>query len=248
MLIDGDTLVCTPGGPEASVAALNKNTGETIWKSAIPDLGNAEYSSPMAVEVDGVKQYVQFLRKGVVGVDAKTGKLLWQYAKTVDMGANILTPVVQGNKVFTSGSRSGGALVELAKDGDGVKANEVYFNKSLGSSIGGAVLVDGHLYGSAGQALYCADFATGKVKWTNRSVGPASLCYADGRLYVRGYNNWEVALVEATPEEYREKGRFKQSDRSKVQCWPHPIVANGALYLRDQDVLLCYDVAEKAGK
>jgi outer membrane protein assembly factor BamB len=245
VLIDADVLVCTPGGPDAALAALNKATGETIWKSALPDLGNAEYASVMLAEVDGVKQYVQFLRKGVVGVDAKTGKLLWQYAKTVDMGANILTPVIHGNKVFTSGSRSGGALVELSKDGDAIKAKELYFNKSLGSSIGGAVLVDGHLYGSAGQALYCAEFATGKVKWTNRSVGPASICYADGRLYVRGYNTWEVALVEATPEEYREKGRFKQPDRSKIQAWPHPIVANGGLYLRDQDVLLCYEVGAR---
>jgi hypothetical protein len=103
--------------------------------------------------------------------------------------------------------------------------------------------VDGHLYGTAGQTLFCADFATGKVKWTDRSVGPASICYADGRLYVRGHGSGDVALVEPSPEGYREKGRLKQPERSKIQAWPHPIVANGGLYLRDQDVLFCYTIA-----
>ncbi|MBY0527791.1 MAG: PQQ-like beta-propeller repeat protein [Gemmataceae bacterium] len=245
VLIDGDALVCTPGGSTATLAALNKKTGETIWKAAVKDGDVADYASIMAVETDKVKQYVQFLRGGVVGVDAKTGKVLWRYDRTVDRGANILTPVVLGNRVFTAGSRTGGALVELKVEGEGVEAAEVYFDKSLGASIGGVVLVDGHMYGTTAASLFCAEFATGKVKWTERAVGPASICYADGRLYVRGYSSGDVALVEPSPEGYREKGKFRQPERSKIQCWPHPVVANGGLYLRDQGVLLCYDVAAK---
>ena len=244
VLIDGDNLVCTPGGATATMVALNKLTGDVVWKCAVPDGDNAEYASIMIVQNGAQKQYVQFLRKGVIGVDARTGKFLWRYSKTVDQGANILTPVISGNKVFTSGSRTGGAVIEVLPDADGSKVNEVYFNKSITPSIGGAVLVDNHLYCTTSQALMCVEFATGKVKWTERSVGAASICFADGRLYVRGFNPGEIALVVPSPESYQEKGRFKQPDRSKIQAWPHPVVANGGLYLRDQDVLLCYEVAQ----
>lgn len=248
VLVDGGVVVCTPGGKTATLAALDKLTGKTVWESPVPGGDVADYASVMAVDAAGGREYVQFLRKGVVGVDAKTGKFLWRYDRSADQGANILTPVVLGNKVFTAGSRSGGGLVELSPDAGGVKATEAYFDKALGSGIGGAVLVDGHLYGTTSQAMYCADFATGKVKWTDRGVGAASVCYADGRVYARGHAG-DVALVEATPAGYSEKGRFKQADHGKTPAWPHPVVANGGLYLRDQTVLLCYDVRDpKAGK
>jgi outer membrane protein assembly factor BamB len=243
VLVDGDLVLCTPGGSEATLAALNKRNGDVIWKAAVPGGDNAEYASIMPVEAGGKKEYVAFLRKGVVGVDAKTGKFLWRYGRTIDPGANILTPVVLGDKVFTAGSRTGGALVQLTVDGDGVTAKELYFTPAVAPSIGQAVLVDSYLYGSSGQTLFCAEFETGKVKWTNRSVGPAAVCFADGRLYVRGYDSGEVALVEASPAGYREHGRFTQPQRSKIQAWPPPVIANAGLYLRDQDVLLCYDVA-----
>lgn len=249
LLIDDGKVICTPGGKSAGLAALNKMTGALIWKCALPDGDIADYASVMKVEGGGVKQYVQFLRRGLVGVDAQTGRFLWRYNRTVDMGANILTPVVFNNRVFTSGSRTGGGLVEVQADRDGVKATEVFFDKAIAPSIGGAVLVDGYLYGSAGTTVFCADFATGQVKWKERSVGPSSICYADRRLYVRGYNDkGEVALVEPTPEGYREKGRFAPPDRSKIQAWPHPVVANGGLYLRDQGVLLCYEVTAPKGR
>ncbi len=245
VLVDGDLVICTPGGKSASLAALNKKTGEAVWKTEIPEGDIADYASIMAVETERGKEYIQFLRGGLVGVDAKTGKFLWKYKATVDFGANILTPVVQGNKVFSAGSRSGGGLVELVANTDGVEAKQVYFEKNIAPSIGGAVLFDGHLYGSNATSVFCAEFATGKVKWTDRSVGASSVCAADGHLYTRGYNSGETALVELTPTKYVEKGRFKQPDRSKITAWPHPVVANGGLYLRDQGVLLCYDVIGK---
>jgi outer membrane protein assembly factor BamB len=187
------------------------------------------------------KEYVQFLRKGLFGVDARTGKFLWRYDRTIDPAANMPTPVVVGQRIFSSGGRTGGGLIELKDDTVAVAAAEVYFERQLGAGIGGAVLVNGQLYGTQ-QQLFCADFATGKVNWSDRGVGPASICFADGRLYVRGHGNGDVVLVEPSAEGYREKGRFPQSDRSKSPAWPHPVVANGGLYLRDHDVLLCYDV------
>jgi outer membrane protein assembly factor BamB len=246
VLVDGDLVVCTPGGKKAALAALNKTTGEPVWMTERSEEEIADYASIMPVETGRGKEYVQFFRGGVIGVDAKTGKFLWRYTATIAFGANILTPVVQGNKVFTSGSRAGGGLIELVATTDGVEAKEIYFEKKIAPSIGGAVLVDGHLYASADRGLLCAEFATGKIKWTDESLGAASVCAADGMLYARGYNKGDVALIELNPAKYVEKGRFNLPNRStKYPSWPHPIVANGGLYLRDQDVLACYEVKAK---
>jgi outer membrane protein assembly factor BamB len=176
-----------------------------------------------------------------VGVDAKTGKFLWRDARTAGPGANILTPIALGNRVFSSSGQGGGGLVELTAASGGITTREIYFDKALGAGIGGAVVVDGYLYGTTSQVLFCADFATGKVKWSERGVGAASIAYADGRIYLHGHSG-DVALIEPTPTGYTEKGRFKQPDRGDRPAWPHPVIANGGLYLRDQGVLLCYDI------
>jgi outer membrane protein assembly factor BamB len=239
VLVDGDLVICTPGGKDAAFAALNKMTGAVVWKCALEKVDNAEYSSVIPVTIGDTKQYVGFLRSGLVGIDARTGKLLWKYEKITDMAANIMTPVVYQDKVFASSSRGGGALLELAGAGN---PKEVYHQKALGTSIGGAVLVDGHLYGTTSAGLYCVELATGKKKWEEGSIGGASICFADGRLYVRRYSTGEIVLVEPNPKEYVEKGRVKQAHRSKFAAWPHPIVANGGLYVRDHDTLVCWDV------
>lgn len=246
-LVDGDTLVCTPGGKEATLVALNKKTGEVIWKSAVPGGDAAGYASVVATDAGGVRQYVQFLGGGVVGVDAKTGKFLWRYDRTAKGSpANIPTPVARGELVYTASGRAGGGLVKLKAEGDGVAAEQVYFESGLPTSIGGSVLLDGHLYGTNDQGLVCAEFATGQVKWRDKGVGAGSVLAADGRLYVHGENG-EVALVEATPEAYREKGRFtppgqpKHTVRREV-AWAYPALADGRLYVRDLNVVWCYDV------
>jgi outer membrane protein assembly factor BamB len=247
-LIDGDVLVCTPGGSEATLVALNKNTGDVIWKSAVPGGDEAGYASIVIMDAAGVKQYVQFLQKGVVGVDAKTGKYLWRYDKTSrGSPANIPTPVVHDGYVYSVTGRAGGGLVKIGGDSNGVTAEQVYFERGLPTSIGGAILLDGNLYGTNAQGLVCAEFTTGKVHWKDKCIGAASLCYAEGRLYLHGENG-DVALVEATPEAYHEKGRFTPSDQPKhtrgamEKAWVYPVVANGRLYIRDADRLWCYDV------
>jgi outer membrane protein assembly factor BamB len=251
VLIDGDVLVCTPGGEKATLVALHKKDGEPIWKCAVPEGDAAAYASAIAVEVDGVRQYVQFLAQGLVGVDAKTGKFLWRYDKTTDPAANIPTPVFHDDCVFSSTSRNGSGLNRIKVSKDEVTTEQVYYNTTKLNSTGGVVRVGTYLYGTNPKGeLVCLDFKTGKEKWHNASVGAASLCFADGMLYVRnqGGNGFgkettpKVALVEATADGYKEKGRFEQPDHGDKPAWPHPVVANGRLYLRDGSVLLCYDV------
>ncbi|HEX5443021.1 MAG TPA: PQQ-binding-like beta-propeller repeat protein [Pirellulales bacterium] len=248
-LIDGDVLVCTPGGAEATLVALSKTSGEVIWKCAVPGGDEAAYASAIVVEAAGIKQYVQFLQNGLVGVEAETGKFLWRYDATAKGSpANIPTPVAQGGYVFSGSGRSGGGLVKVSADGGGLVAEQVYFHGKLPTSIGGAVMLDGYLYGTNSQGLLCVEFTTGELKWQDRSVGPGAVCYADGSLYLHGEGG-DVALIEATPDGYRERGRFTppdQPDRGRSKAWAYPVVAGGKLYLRDMNKLWCYSVA--AGK
>jgi len=249
-LIDGQVLVCTPGGSEATIVALNKKSGEAIWKCPVPGSDLAAYASAVVVEVGGIKQYVQLLQKGLVGVEAKTGKFLWRYGKPISRyGANIPSPLASDDFIYTGSAGTGGGLVKLkAKDG-GIEAEQVYFEPKLPTAIGGSVKTGDYLYGTTAQALLCIDFATGKVKWEARALGAASLCYADGRLYLHGENG-EVALVEPGPESYHEKGRFAPPAQpahaqQMEKAWAYPVVANGRLYVRDHGTLWCYDVRAK---
>lgn len=244
-LVDGDVLVCTPGGAKATIVALNKQTGDPIWKSEIPGGDQAAYASIVIVDVGGVKQYVQFLQKGLVGVDAKTGKFLWRYDRTAKGSpANIPSPVAHDDLIYSATGRGGGGLVKIKVNQGKVEADQVYFNKTLPSAIGGSVEVGGYLYGTNSQGLMCIDFKTGAEKWKDRCVGAGSVCYADGNLYIHGEKG-KVALVEATPDGYHEKGEFSPPDqpkRGKSQAWAYPVVSAGRLYIRDMDCLWCYDV------
>jgi len=248
-LVDGEAVICTPGGPDATMLALNKNTGELIWKCAVAGGEQAAYTSALVIEVGGVRQYVQMLQKGLVGVEAKTGKLLWRYDRTAKGSPAVIpTPVVDGDFIYSAAGRSGGGGVRLKVNGGTFETEQLYFSPKLPTSVGGALKVGEYLYGTSAGALLCLEFKTGNVKWDDRSIGAAALCYADGRLYLHGENG-EVALLEATPEAYREKGRFKpvdQPDRGSSKAWAYPIIADGRLYIRDLGTLWCYDV--KAGK
>jgi len=249
-LVDGDAIVVTPGGAEATMLALNKKTGQSIWKSAIPGGDKAAYSSVIAVNSAGRKQYVQFLDKGVVGVDAKTGQFLWRYTQTSGGPANIATPVARGNYVYsTNARRFGGGLVQLTAVNDGVTTEQVYFERDLPNSLGGQVLLGDFLYGTNPEGPVAAEFATGKIRWKSADGGPGAILSADGRLYWH-LESGEVLLSEATPEAFREKGRFTPADPpkrrdSRERAWSYPVLANGRLYIRDLDHLWCYDVRAK---
>jgi outer membrane protein assembly factor BamB len=228
---------------------LNKKTGAVVWKSAVPGGDAAAYSSAITIEAAGRKQYVQFLDKGVVGVDAKTGRFLWRYERTSNGPANIPTPVARASYVYSANARRfGGGLVQLHGAQDGVRAEEVYFARDMPNTLGGQVLLGEYLYGTNSRGPAAAEFVTGKMKWQSEGLGPGAVMCADGHLYIHAENG-DVALVEATPEAYREKGRFtppRQPKRfhSGEMAWAYPVVANGRLYIRDLGTLWCYDVKD----
>src|SRR6266404_645887 len=253
-LIDGDILVCAPGGTNATVVALNKKSGELIWKCAVPGGDQAAYASAIVVETEGHKQYVQFLQRGLVGVDARNGSFLWRYEKTAKGSpANIPTPVADDGYVYSSSARGGAGLIKLKVDKTksspdhpeaAWEVEQIYTTPKLPVTIGGSVKVGKYLYGTTGQALVCADFISGEIKWEERSIAPAAICYADGRLYLHGENR-DLSLIEATAETYREKGRFTPADqpnRGESKAWAYPTIANGRLYIRDANVLWCYEI------
>jgi outer membrane protein assembly factor BamB len=230
--------------------ALNKKTGAVIWKAAIPSGDPAGYASAIVVHGGGRKQYVQFLSRGLVGVDAKTGEFLWRYKEVVKGPAQAFTPVVRGEYVYGGALSIGGGLVRLKPDGSGVAAEQVYFERGLPNGFGGAVLVGDYLYGTPSRGpLVAVEFTTGKVKWKAEDFGMASVAYADGNLYIHDENG-DYVLVEATPEGYREKGRFtppnppkkKQAGQMKEGAFAYPVIANGRLYIRDLEKLWAYDI------
>lgn len=256
-LVDGNQVVVTPGSRQAAMVALDKKTGKEIWRTAIPELGEAgtdggAYASAVVSEGAGVRQYVQLIGRGLIGVDAKTGKFLWGYNKVANNVANIPTALVDGDYVFAStGYGTGAALLQLAKQGAGVVAKEIYFlpGNTFQNHHGGMILHQGHVYAGSGQNKglpIAIDFKSGKIDWgpqRNEGNGSAALAFADGRLYFR-YQSGKVILVEATPGGYKEHGSF---DIPGVEhpSWPHPVIAGGKLYLREQDTLYSYDIKAK---
>jgi outer membrane protein assembly factor BamB len=256
-LVDGELLLCTPGGQDAMLAALNKRTGEVVWKTEMPAetgrKGNdgAGYASIVIGNCAGVKQYITLVGRGVIGVDAKTGKLLWGYNRVANGTANIPTPIVKGDYVFcSSGYGDGGtALLKISKQGTQLAAEEVWWQDAnkLQNHHGGMILLGDYVYMGHGHNQgfpVCVDFKTGKPKWgPDRGPGAdsAAVAYADGHLYFR-YQDGTMALIEATPKKYTLKGKFKIATRNG-ESWPHPVIAGRKLYLRDQNDLLCYDIS-----
>jgi outer membrane protein assembly factor BamB len=248
-LVDGDHLILTPGGPNGLFAALDKKTGKVLWQSK----GNTEecsYCSPVVAEIAGVRQYITNTQKGPVAVDT-TGKVLWTAKPKRKYGDMVIpTPVVSGDQVFVTATTANGDLFKITKDGEKFVATAVWTTKDLANFHGGVVLVDKHLYGSHETRDWkCIDLARGTTVWEAKSdaVGTGSLTYADGHLFLYAQDTGDVAMIEASPAGYKEEGRFALPMKSSIRkasgkFWTHPVVANGHLFLRDQENLFCYTI------
>ncbi|MFM7207231.1 MAG: PQQ-binding-like beta-propeller repeat protein [Planctomycetaceae bacterium] len=249
VLVDGDHLICTPGGEQAAMVALDKRTGADVWSCPMPGIRGAGHSSIVVAEVRGRRIYVQTTASGPIGVDAATGLLLWSYP--IDQTTAVIpTPIIRNDLVFFSaGYRRGGALLRQVPDGDGVKVEEIYgLTSDLANKHGGIVLVGDHLYGDSDDKgiPFCAELMTGKIAWKQRGSGKnsATVMAADEHVYVR-YADGTVSLVKADPAEYREVASFKAPGSGDRPSWAHMVIADGLLYLREGDAILCYDVRAK---
>jgi outer membrane protein assembly factor BamB len=245
-LIDGDKVIITPGGAAGSVVALNKKTGALLWRSS-GFTESPHYSSPIIADVGGVRQYIQLTAESVVGVAAADGKLLWR-APRPGRVAVIPTPIYSDGFVYvTSGYGVGCNLFKVSAAGGRFTAEEVYANKVMANHHGGVIKYGDFVYGySEGKGWTCQDFKSGEAKWEEKEkFGKGSIGYADGHFYLRSEDKGTIALIDASPDGYQERGRFEQPSRSKCKAWPHPVISDSRLYLRDQDVLLCYDIKAK---
>jgi outer membrane protein assembly factor BamB len=262
VLVDGDKVICAPGGEKSAVVALNPDTGSVIWKTEVPRVGPGYgYSSAVKTTVGGIPMYVTALGQtaGFVGVHADTGKLLWSYAAVSNDKGNIPTAIVRGDKVWCSTGyppNGGSALLQLIPQGTDavtVKELKVYKGRELQNHHGGIVLVGDYLYLGRDQNQgypTCVDFRTGEIQWKEDrgaagGSGSAAVSAADGMLYFR-YQSGKMVLIRPNPERLEVVSSFDLPERSNQPSWPHPVVANGKLYIRDQEKLHCFNVTAGA--
>ncbi len=245
-ILDGELVLLPIGGRAGTVMAFHKN-GQRAWRTTeIKD--DAPYGSVVPATFLGKKQYLLFSMSGVWSINPEDGKVLWLGAKSADR-AICSDPVVwaenaQAAYVLASMAYGVGTTGFLVTEQDGkMAATQTFYEKPLENHHGGLILHDGYVYMTTNRDLLCVDIKTGKTVWQNGAVGKGSVSFVDGHLIVRSEKgDGTMVLVEATPEGYREKGRFDQPDRSDKNSWTYPVIVDGKMYVRDQNVLLCYDL------
>ncbi len=253
VLVDGDRLICTPGGEKATVVALDKRTGETVWTTVYPGDRGAGHGSVAIANIGGVRVYVQVTGSAVLGIQAEDGKLLWSYPfdRTTAVAA---TPIVRDDLIFfTIGYRRGGALLRQTPDGmGGVTVSEVYpLNSALANKHGGVVVVGDYVFGDSDDAgiPYCANLMTGEIVWKKRGSGRGSIAVAagDGCLYFH-FADGTMVLAKADPADYEEVGSFKVPYSGERPSWAHPVILDGKLYLREHNAILCFDIQDRSAQ
>jgi outer membrane protein assembly factor BamB len=245
-VIDGDNVMFTAGSASGTVVALEKKTGKLVWQTS--DLTDgAHYSSLVVATIEGVKQYIQLTDQHLAGINPADGKLLWR-ADRPGKTAVIPTPVVFGNLIYvTSGYAVGCSCFEVKKNGGKFEATELWNNKQMTNHHGGVIRFGPNVYGhSDSKGWTCQDIKTGNVLWQDKTFGKGSIAYGDNRFILRTEDKGTLALIEASPAGYKEHGRFEQPNRSDQKAWPHPVISNGKLYIRDEDHLLCYDISARS--
>ena len=250
-LVDGERLICVPGGPQGTLAALDKRTGSVLWRSTeLKD--QAAYTSPMPAELGGIQQYVVLTNQGVAGIAAEDGRVLWKYPRRYSTEV-VNAPIIRGNLIFvTVGAGQGCDLIRVTHEGGKFEAATVYANKNLMNHHGNTVLLKDHVFGfSDGKGWTCLKLADGENAWSERrKLQAGALTYAGGRLYCYSENDGTCVLIEPDVTAWKEAGRFKiqrQSTQRKPngRIWTPPVVANGRLYRRDQELLFCFDVTAR---
>lgn len=266
-LVVGEQLICLPGGPGGTVAALDKKTGKVIWRSK-ELVEQAAYTSPTPAEIGGVRQYVVLTNQGIRGVKSVDGTVLWKHDHK--LGTEVVSsPIVDplplafanetkvpvGPEVvtvyITVGTANGNEAIRLRRSGKEYPIEKLYVGNNLTNHHGNVVHFDGHVYGSgAGRGFGCQKLETGEILWTERKIATGSATFADGKLYCYAEGDGTVTLVDADPKEAKIRGRFTIPEQSKSKkpsgkIWTPPVVAGGKLFLRDQELVFVFDVTAK---
>jgi outer membrane protein assembly factor BamB len=250
VLVDGNNVICTPGGPRTCVVALDKTTGKTVWQSASADGDLAGYATAILVEHGGLRIILQMTAGALVGVNADNGKLLFRFPHKTQYGANVCSPVFHDGQVFISSGygTTGSKMVKLTVKGEDVTAEEAWASKDMDNHHGGVILVDGYIYGAShnfNKAKWiCLDWKTGEMKYAVRGVGKGSATYAEGMLYT--LNELQtMGLVKCTPDSHEVICQFKLHPRGRTTTRAHPVVCGGRLYIRQNEFLYVFDVKAK---
>ena len=249
--IDGDRLYCAPGGKKGSFVALDKRTGETVW--ATPSLGeNTSYASPIIFEQDGLRMIVTTYAKGIFGVHAENGELLFRFKHEQRYDINCTRPIYHDGHLFLTNTYSqggeGAVKVKLTVSEDNkVSLEEVWRNRDFDSLHDNVILLDGFLYGISyeyrGGVFMCLDWKTGETKYESRSIGKGtSLTWAEGLLYLHTEQG-DMMLVRPNPERFELISRFTLPEGGEGHHWAHPVVCGKRLYVRHGTFLYCYDIA-----
>ncbi|MGL6226397.1 MAG: PQQ-binding-like beta-propeller repeat protein [Thermoguttaceae bacterium] len=249
VLVDGDLVICAPGGKKASVVAFDKKTGKVVWTT--PSTGElTNYATGLIFDWEGYRIVALMNQKGLIGVDVKTGKLLFSVEHETKFDINATIPTYFDEKLFIiSGYGTGSQLVKLLKEGDSIKTEQLWAKKEFDNQHGGIVVVDGHAYGTTqnykGGCWVCLRLSDGELCWNDRGVRKGACTFAEGHLYGMGEAGGEVALIKATPEKYEEISRFQLPEEGTGMFWAHPVICGKRLYLRHDNFLYCYEIAEK---
>jgi len=244
LLVDGEHLICCPGGPQTCMVALNKKTGSVVWKAPSTE-ELAGYASPALIEYQGMRIVITLTSKGMVGVNADTGELLWHVKHKSYADENVMMPIFHDGHVFISTLKAGSVKWKInVKDGK-VSLEEVWRTQELDNHHGGVLLVNGNLYGTStfrNRNLWiCLDWETGRNKYMDKGVGKGSLTYADGMLYTLSIDG-VMGLVRPTPMGHELVSSFKIPEGGKGNSWAHPVVCGGRLYIRHSEFLYAYSV------
>jgi outer membrane protein assembly factor BamB len=247
LLIDGNKVICTPGGEDAGIVALDKSTGKTVW-TCTGTIDKPGYCSPIVFDYKGIRQIVTLMARSVVGVNAETGKLLWRVKHVAYADETITTPIFRDGCILVATLTQGARLFRLNVEVNQVSAEQVWQNRVMDNQHGGVLFLNGHVYGDGLSKTrgpwVCLEFKTGKQVCGASGIGRCSLTYADGMFYTLNHGR-TVALVRARPEAYEAVSRFSIPEGGKGPTWAHPVVCGGRLYIRHGDFLYCYDVKEQ---
>jgi len=236
VVIDGDLLYFTPGGKKNNVVALNRFSGDLVWSS--PGKGElSAYCTPLLVELSARKLLVTHTAEHIIGLDAKTGELLWDYPHTNRYSVHANTPIFYNGDLFCfSGYGQGGVKLDLSEDGSTV--SKAWFKTELDSRMGGMVAIDGYLYGSGDKAREwrCVNWETGEETYASKDLAKGVVIAADGMLYCYSERG-DLALVEVKPEAFNIVSQTKV-ELGTEQHWAHPVINNGRLFIHHGDALI----------